>query len=206
MRKLYYEDSHIRNFTARVTGCEKSDKGYLISLDATAFYPEGGGQACDLGTLGGARVLDVREKNDEVYHLCDAPLTVGETDDPNFSRITITLNGDEYVRDQLVNQLKKLYNIKQVKVLEPGTSFERELMLIKVKNTPEHRQDIMSVTDIFRGKVVDYSANAVCVEVTGEPSKIDAFVELMNDYGIIEMCRTGIVALERGSSSFLARD
>ena len=79
MRKLYYEDSHIRNFTARVTGCEKNDKGYLITLDATAFYPEGGGQACDLGTLGGARVLDVREKNDEVYHLCDAPLTVGET-------------------------------------------------------------------------------------------------------------------------------
>ena len=60
-------------------------------------------------------------------------LTVGETDDPRFSRITITLNGDEYVRDQLVNQLKKLHNIKQVKVLEPGTSFERELMLIKVK-------------------------------------------------------------------------
>ena len=79
MRKLYYEDSHIRNFTAQVTGCEKSDKGYLITLDATAFYPEGGGQACDLGVLGGVRVLDVREKNDEVYHLCDAPLAVGET-------------------------------------------------------------------------------------------------------------------------------
>jgi len=79
MRKLYYEDSHIRSFTARVTGCEETEKGYLVTLDATAFYPEGGGQACDLGTLGGKRVLDVREKNDQVSHLCDAPLTVGES-------------------------------------------------------------------------------------------------------------------------------
>ena len=78
MRKLYYEDSHIRNFTARVTGCEETEKGYLITLDATAFYPEGGGQACDLGTLGGVRVLDVQEKAGEVYHLCDSPLAVGE--------------------------------------------------------------------------------------------------------------------------------
>ena len=79
MRKLYYEDSHIRNFTATVTGCEESEKGYLVTLDATAFYPEGGGQACDLGTLGSAQVLDVREKNDEVYHLCDKPLSVGQS-------------------------------------------------------------------------------------------------------------------------------
>lgn len=79
MEKLYYKDSHIRNFTARVTGCEQAEKGYLVTLDATAFYPEGGGQACDLGTLGGVRVLDVREKNDEVYHLCNKPLSVGAT-------------------------------------------------------------------------------------------------------------------------------
>ncbi len=83
MEKLYYADSHIRNFTARVTGCEQTEKGYLITLDATAFYPEGGGQACDIGTLGGVRVLDVREKNEEVYHLCDGPLTVGDTVEGN---------------------------------------------------------------------------------------------------------------------------
>ena len=83
MEKLYYADSHIRNFTARVTGCEQTEKGYLITLDATAFYPEGGGQACDIGTLGSVRVLDVREKNEEVYHLCDGPLTVGETVEGN---------------------------------------------------------------------------------------------------------------------------
>lgn len=127
-------------------------------------------------------------------------LTVGETDDPKFSRITITLNGDEYVRDQLVNQLKKLYNIKQVKVLEPGTSFERELMLIKVKNTPANRSEIMAAAEIYRAKVVDYTTEAMSVEVTGEPSKINAFIEVMKPLGIVEMCRTGVVALQRGGN------
>ncbi len=127
-------------------------------------------------------------------------LTVGETDDPRFSRITITLNGDEYVRDQLVNQLKKLYNIKQVKVLEPGTSFERELMLIKVKNTPANRSEIMAAAEIYRAKVVDYTTEAMSVEITGEPSKINAFIEVMKPLGIVEMCRTGVVALQRGGN------
>ena len=127
-------------------------------------------------------------------------LTVGETDDPNFSRITITLNGDEYVRDQLVNQLKKLYTIKQVKVLEAGTSFERELMLIKVKNTPANRSEIMAAAEIYRAKVVDYTTEAMSVEVTGEPSKINAFIEVMKPLGIVEMCRTGVVALQRGGN------
>ena len=75
IRKLFYEDCHTYEFDAAVLVCEKSDKGYLVTLDATAFYPEGGGQACDLGTLGGAHVLDVRESGDSVVHLCDAPLS-----------------------------------------------------------------------------------------------------------------------------------
>ena len=77
-RKLYYEDCHLREFDALVTGCEKTEKGYLVTLDATAFYPEGGGQACDLGTLETVNVLDVREKGEAVVHLCDAPLDVGQ--------------------------------------------------------------------------------------------------------------------------------
>ena len=77
-RKLYYEDSHLYQFGATVTGCEETAKGYHVTLDATAFYPEGGGQACDLGTLGGVRVLDVQERGDEVIHLCDGPLTPGD--------------------------------------------------------------------------------------------------------------------------------
>ena len=77
-RKLYYEDCHLSAFSAQVVSCEQSDKGWQIVLDATAFYPEGGGQACDLGTLSGVRVLDVREQGEAVIHLCDGPLPVGE--------------------------------------------------------------------------------------------------------------------------------
>ena len=78
-RKLYYEDCHLTRFRAQVCSCEKSEKGYEILLSATAFYPEGGGQACDLGTLNGAAVLDVRERGEDVIHLCDAPLETGST-------------------------------------------------------------------------------------------------------------------------------
>ena len=78
-RKLYYEDCLLREFSAAVVSCEKAEKGWQVVLDATAFYPEGGGQACDLGTLGDARVLDVREQGQQVIHLCDAPLGVGDT-------------------------------------------------------------------------------------------------------------------------------
>ena len=78
-QKLYYEDCHMSQFAARVTGCAKCEKGYEVILTATAFYPEGGGQACDLGTLGDARVKDVQERGEDVIHLCDAPLEVGST-------------------------------------------------------------------------------------------------------------------------------
>ena len=74
-RKLYYEDCLLRSFTATVTGCDPTEKGWEVTLDATAFYPEGGGQACDLGTLGNARVLDVRERDGRIIHLCDAPVS-----------------------------------------------------------------------------------------------------------------------------------
>ncbi len=127
-------------------------------------------------------------------------LTVGETDDPNYSRMTITLNGDDYAREQLINQLKKLHNVKQVKLLETETSVERELLMVKVRNTPENRSEIIAATEIYRAKVIDYTTDSMCVEVTGEPSKIKAFIEVMKPLGIVEMCRTGAVALERGSS------
>ena len=78
-RKLYYEDCHIRQFTATVTGCQETAEGWLVTVDQTAFYPEGGGQACDLGTLGNANVLDVQEQGEMVVHLCDRQLSVGET-------------------------------------------------------------------------------------------------------------------------------
>ena len=79
VRKLYYEDGHLKEFVGVVTGCTQEKKGWLVTLDATAFYPEGGGQACDLGQLGQARVLDVQERDGDVVHLCDRPLEVGQT-------------------------------------------------------------------------------------------------------------------------------
>lgn len=125
-------------------------------------------------------------------------LTVGETDDPDYSRITITLNGDDYAREQLIKQLTKLYNVKKVKLLDSTASVERELLLVKVKNTNENRQEIMAATEIYRAKIIDYTTDSICVEVTGEPSKIKAFIDVMKPLGIVEMCRTGVVALERG--------
>ena len=127
-------------------------------------------------------------------------LTVGETDDPNFSRITITLDGDDHLCEQIINQLYKLHNVKKVKLLGGGSSVERELMLIKVKNTPENRSEIMAASEIFRAKVIDYNIESMCIEVTGEPTKINAFIEVMKPLGIVEICRTGVVSLELGSN------
>lgn len=127
-------------------------------------------------------------------------LTVGETERPEYSRITICLSGDGYAREQLINQLRKLHNVKKVDVLEDDC-IKRELMLLKVKYTSETRADIIAATDVYRAKVIDYTTDEMCIEVTGDPTKIDAFIKLMIPFGIIEMCRTGIVALERGNTT-----
>ena len=128
-------------------------------------------------------------------------LTVGETEDPAYSRMTITLNGDNYAREQLINQLKKLHNVQEVKLLESAQNVERELLLVKVPNQPETRSEIMAAADVYRGKIIDYSTDAMIIEVTGEPLKIQAFIDVMKPIGIIEMCRTGIVSLERGATT-----
>ena len=127
-------------------------------------------------------------------------LTVGETEHPEYSRITICMSGDKYVQEQMINQLKKLLVVKKVEVLS-DEPIKRELMLIKVKNEAEKRQEIMTAVDVFRASVIDYSTEGMCIEVTGNPSKIDAFVKLMQPFGILEMCRTGIVALDRGTTT-----
>ena len=130
-------------------------------------------------------------------------LTVGETEHPEYSRITIAMKGDVYAKEQLINQLKKLLVVKKVEVLEEEP-IKRELMLIKVYNKAEYRSDIMTAVDVFRASVIDYSNDGMCIEVTGAPSKIDAFVKLMQPYGILEMCRTGIVALDRGNKTLFS--
>ena len=132
-------------------------------------------------------------------------LTVGETESHEYSRITISLSGDGYAREQLINQMKKLINVKKVEVIDAEDCIKRELMLIKIKNEKENRADIQFAIDAYRAKVVEYTNESMCVEVTGDPTKIDAFVELMKPYGIIEMCRTGIVALEHGAGTLLGK-
>lgn len=127
-------------------------------------------------------------------------LTVGETESSSFSRITIAFHGDEEIKERTFQQLKKLHDVREVEVLDPHETVIRELLLIKVRNKPESRQDIMTAVEIFRSKIVDYSTTAVTCELTGETSKIDAFIDLLKPYGIMEMCRTGLVALERGEN------
>jgi len=131
-------------------------------------------------------------------------LTVGETEHSEYSRITIAMSGDPYAKEQLINQLKKLLVVKKVEALEEEP-IKRELMLIKVCNKSKYRSDIMTAVDVFRASVIDYSPESMCIEVTGSPSKIDAFVKLMQPFGILEMCRTGIVALDRGSKTLFTK-
>lgn len=113
--KLYYEDCHLRAFCAQVVSCEKCEKGYEVILDSTAFYPEGGGQACDLGTLGNAKVLDVQERGETVVHLCDQPLRVGETVegtiDWNRRFDLMQQHSGEHIVSGLVNKLLGHHNV-----------------------------------------------------------------------------------------------
>ena len=132
-------------------------------------------------------------------------LTVGETEASEYSRITISLSGDGYAREQLMNQLRKLHNVKKVVVLKDDC-IKRDLALIKVGYDRDSRADILAAVDVYRAKVIDYTSSEMCIEITGDPIKLDAFIQLMVPYGIIEMCRTGIVALDRGSASLFEGD
>ena len=127
-------------------------------------------------------------------------LTVGETELSGFSRITIAFHGDEDLKERILQQLQKLHDVREVEVLDKNDTVIRELLLIKVRNKADVRQDIMTAVEIFRSKIVDYSSASLTIELTGETSKIDAFIELLKPFGIMEMCRTGIVAIERGEN------
>ena len=125
-------------------------------------------------------------------------LTVGRTENVFVSRMTIALMGDEEILDQVIKQLNKLEDVQRVVELYPEQSVYRELVLIKVKATAENRAAINEVVKIFRSKIIDVSHNTVTIELTGDDSKINALIELMEDYGIVEIVRTGIAGLERG--------
>jgi len=126
-------------------------------------------------------------------------LTVGVTADLRYSRMTVVSLGDHQVLEQIQKQLGKLEDVHDIKELREGHSVYRELMLVKVAVKPEQRQGALSVADIFRAKVVDVSKDSLIMEMTGSQNKLQAFVELMADYEILELARTGITGLSRGS-------
>ncbi len=129
-------------------------------------------------------------------------ITVGSTEQADLSRMTITTRSDERTLDQLVKQLRKLIDIVDVKVLETYKTVYRELALIKMKaEDPTTRMEITNFASIFRANILDIGKEAIIVELTGTPDKIDAFKNLVEYYGIIQLARTGVSALPRGMES-----
>ncbi len=129
-------------------------------------------------------------------------ITVGPTEQGDISRMTITVNGDEKTLDQVVKQVAKQIDVLKVGELEQGNFVMRELSLIKVRvKDAKDRSDIINFVDVFRGRIIDVSFDALTVEITGTPDKIDAFLNLMKTFGILELARTGITALARGTKS-----
>jgi acetolactate synthase-1/3 small subunit len=126
-------------------------------------------------------------------------ITVGTTEQQDLSRMTITTNSDEKTLDQLVKQLRKLIDVVEVKVLDTDKTVYRELALIKMRAVdPTTRSEIMNYANIFRGNILDVGKETITVEITGTPDKIDAFKNLVNQYGITQLARTGVSALPRG--------
>jgi acetolactate synthase-1/3 small subunit len=127
-------------------------------------------------------------------------LTVGPTEDEQVSRVTLTVDGALHPIDQVTKQLHKLVNVLKIRDLEPGETVARELALFKVAADGVQRGELMQIAEIFRGKVVDVTKRAVIIEVTGTTEKIEAFEMMVRPFGLIEMMRTGEIAISRGRS------
>jgi acetolactate synthase I/III small subunit len=125
-------------------------------------------------------------------------LAVGPTDDPTLSRITLTLDGAMHPIDQVTKQLHKLVNVIKIRDLEPTETVARELALFKISADGASRAEVMQMVEIFRGKIIDVSKRSVIVEVTGSWDKIEAFERMVRPFGLIEMARTGEIAISRG--------
>jgi len=128
-------------------------------------------------------------------------LTVGRTEDPSISRMTITLMGDENVLEQVKKQLNKLEDVVRVIDFKANESVYRELVLIKVRANAENRAAINETVKIFRSKIIDLSSDTLTIELTGDEEKISALINLMQEYGIEELVRTGVTALQRGEKT-----
>jgi acetolactate synthase-1/3 small subunit len=126
-------------------------------------------------------------------------LTVGVTADERYSRMTVVSVGDQEILDQIEKQLRKLEDVRDIKELKPGNSVFRELILVKVKANSGQRQAVSAIADIFRATIVDVGRESLTVMLTGDQSKLDALINLLEDYEILELARTGLTGLSRGS-------
>ena len=130
-------------------------------------------------------------------------LAVGETEDPQLSRITAVMMGDDRHLEQVRKQLEKIVTVVKVLDISREDFVERDLILIKVDATPEHRAELQGLVEIFRGRIVDVSPEQVMIEISGQERKVEAFIDAVRPYGIRELARTGRIALVRGSSPTL---
>lgn len=126
-------------------------------------------------------------------------LTVGETEDPTLSRMTIVSWGDDYMKEQIVKQLQKLVDVKKVQLMDLGQVVVRELMIVKIKIQKGDLPEVMEAVTAYRANVVDLSPASMAIEMTGGPIKLNAFLNYIRQYEIIEMCRTGPTAIGRSS-------
>ncbi len=128
-------------------------------------------------------------------------LTVGKSENPELSRITVVAKGDEYVLDQIKKQVNKLVEVKKIELMEDDSSVFRELMLIKVKSTKTTRAEILEIANIFRAHIIDVSTGALVMEATGDSPKLAALVKMLEPFTVLEIIRTGLAAVKRGSES-----
>ncbi|MDR0598686.1 MAG: acetolactate synthase small subunit [Treponema sp.] len=126
-------------------------------------------------------------------------LTVGETEDPSLSRMTIAVTGDDAALEQITKQLEKLVDVIAVRRLDPGSCIRREIMLVKVGVDEKTRPAALEIAGIFRSRVIDVSPSTITIEATGDREKLNGLLLLLSPYGILELARTGLVALERGA-------
>jgi len=126
-------------------------------------------------------------------------LTVGETEDASISRMTIAVTGEERVLEQIIKQLEKLVDVISVRELESDSCLRREIMLVKIGANEINRPAVLAIAGIFRARVVDVSQTTITIEATGNMEKLNGLVLLLRSYGILELARTGLVALERGT-------
>ena len=124
-------------------------------------------------------------------------LTVSATNDPDISRITIVFEGDNLTLHQIVSQTQKLEVVRSIKTLESKESFFRELLMIKVRADKSKRSEVKEIVDIYRAKIINLTKEEMVLELTGAPDKLDAFLDLVKDYEIIDICRTGVTGIEK---------